>query len=508
MPVYLLPLSRRQFLAGSTGTIGLELSHVRANEVLRFRNAGPRETLEIGSERQLFLDDHIIERIAGLKRTMHQPAKRGAVIKPDQKWEISLQTRCAPTWNEKQKLFKLWLITSTNIPGLAGTSYVESKDGVNWTKPILRQTTVNGSLENNLLAVVPGDAWPNNGIENVVIDPDEPDPNRRYKGFYGVIGRRPMVSPDGIRWTLLKTAVLPSSDESNMSYDRENKTFIATLKRGGPFGRSQRIWTSRNFNEWTDTGVLFHADELDQQLAKKNIHTRLQNRKLQQPVRNEPTEYNADIYNLGIFRYEGLYIGMPAVYHATGKLKANTDGFQLIQLACSRDLRKWTRLGGRQSFIGPSPVGLDIFDRTQLLPPSAPVERGDELWFYYTGIKYRASPENADEKVGAVCLAVLRRDGFVSLDAGKSDGVLTTQPFVVRGEKIFVNVNVRNTGRLFLEALDKAGSVMATSHDIRGDHRRGEVSWAQGEIAALNGKQVKLRFTLREADLYSFWVGK
>ena len=90
MPVYLLPLSRRQFLAGSAGTIGLELSHVRANEVLCCRNAGPRETLEIGSQRQLFLDDHIIERIAGLKRTMHQPVKRGAVIKPDQEWEISL----------------------------------------------------------------------------------------------------------------------------------------------------------------------------------------------------------------------------------------------------------------------------------------------------------------------------------------------------------------------------------------------------------------------------------
>ena len=61
-----------------------------------------------------------------------------------------------------------------------------------------------------------------------------------------------MVSPDGIRWTLLETSVLPSSDESNMSYDRAHKTFIATLKRGGPFGRSHRIWTSRDFTEWID----------------------------------------------------------------------------------------------------------------------------------------------------------------------------------------------------------------------------------------------------------------
>ena len=33
------------------------------------------EPIQIGSHRQLFLDDHIVERIEGLKRTMHQPQK-------------------------------------------------------------------------------------------------------------------------------------------------------------------------------------------------------------------------------------------------------------------------------------------------------------------------------------------------------------------------------------------------------------------------------------------------
>ena len=149
------------------------------------------EPLDIGFGRQLFLDDFIVQRIDGLKRVMHQPVKRGAVIRPDQPWETSLQTRCSPAWDAERKRFKLWLITSTNIPGFAGTSYAESEDGVHWTKPSLRQTKINGSLENNGLAVVPGDTWPKNGIENVVIDPDDPDSNRRYKGFYGVIGRRP-----------------------------------------------------------------------------------------------------------------------------------------------------------------------------------------------------------------------------------------------------------------------------------------------------------------------------
>ncbi len=35
------------------------------------------EPIKIGSQRQLFLDDYILERTADLKRTLHQPEKRG-----------------------------------------------------------------------------------------------------------------------------------------------------------------------------------------------------------------------------------------------------------------------------------------------------------------------------------------------------------------------------------------------------------------------------------------------
>jgi hypothetical protein len=461
-------------------------------------------------QRQLFLDDVIVERSEGLKRTMHRPIKRGAVLEPDQPWETSLQTRCAPVWDEKQRLFKIWIITSTNIPGLAGTSYAESKDGLLWTKPALRLRELNGSLENNFISVVAGDEWPQNGIENVVIDRDDPDPQRRYKGFYGVSGRRPMVSPDGIHWKLLDTPVLPSSDESNLSYDREHKTFIATLKRSGPFGRAHAIWTSNDFTTWKDTGVVFHADEMDKNRARKNIAARLANPKLQQPVQNRPADYNADIYNFAIFRYESLYIGMPAVYHATGKLEANTDGFHLIQLACSRDLRTWTRLGDRQPFIGPSPASPEAWDRTQLLPPSAPVVRGEELWFYYTGIKYRARPESADEKAGAICLAVLRRDGFVSLVAGASGGQLTTKSLIAPGGRLSLNVAAHDGGQARVEVLDGdtqplPGLGLKDCVPVKGDAIDQDVRWKSGaDVSQLAGQVVRLRVELKNADLFSF----
>ena len=233
--------------------------------------AAAQETVPVSiGERQLFLDDHGIAKIDGLQRTMHQPKKRRAVIVPDRPWETALQTRCAPVWDEQAKRYKLWLITSTPAAGVAGTTYAESVDGVKWTKLILRQWKCQDSLENNFVAVEPDSVWPANAILNVVYDADDADPQRRFKCLVGAFGRQPIVSPYGIHWKKLDVPVLPSSGESNLSYDRQSRTFIATLKTGGPFGRSHRVWTSKDFQTWTNTGVLIHADEEDQRLGKAN----------------------------------------------------------------------------------------------------------------------------------------------------------------------------------------------------------------------------------------------
>ena len=84
-------------------------------------------------QRQLFLDDDAIAKIENLKRTLHQPEKRGAVIRsanPSQ----TIQTRTAPVWDPEAKHFKLWVM-STDEPLRIST------DGLHWTagpRPNLR----------------------------------------------------------------------------------------------------------------------------------------------------------------------------------------------------------------------------------------------------------------------------------------------------------------------------------------------------------------------------------
>jgi hypothetical protein len=468
-------------------------------------------------ERQLFLDDVGILKVDHLKRTLHQPAKKGAVIRPDLPWETTLQTRSAPVWDPSVKQFKLWMTASTNIPGVAGATYAQSRDGLHWTKPSLRQKEINGSLENNFVTVDPKREWPANAISNVVFDPDDPDPSRRFKGLLHCFVREPIVSPDGIHWKLLDVPEIPSQDESNMSYDRQTRMFIATVKHGGPYGRSVHLTTSKDFEHWTKPVLIFHADELDQELGREHIKARQADHKLQmqRPLwdirdtyKGRTAEPKVDVYNMGLFRYEGLYIGTPAMFHSNDN-RWNKDGFHLIQLVCSRDLKTFKRLGNRQTFIGPSPVGQGAYDLTQLIGPSAPVIREDELWFYYTGIKYRTPPKDAEHDAkddnGAICLAVLRRDGFISLDAGANNGMILTEPFTVAAGKLLVNVDAP-TGELSVEVLDARGKVVAQSEPLTGDLLREQVKWAKGDMADLEGQTASLRFTLRNGQFYSYWL--
>ena len=176
-------------------------------------------------------------------------------------------------------------------------------------------------------------------------------------------------------------------------------------------------------------------------------------------------------------------------------------------------------MGDRETFIGPSPLGAGAYDLTQIVPPSAPVLRGDELWFYYTGIKYRASwsyvgeyPNGEhvpfpglDPDTGAICLAVLRRDGFVSLDAGDVPGTLLTEPFSPAGGRLYLNADALN-GEILAEVLDPGGEVLDSSEPLKGDHLRAEMKWKSDALVGLDGKAIRLCFSLRNAHLYSYWL--
>ena len=447
-------------------------------------------------QRQLFLDDYGIAEVGALRRTMHTAVKKGAVIRPDPSQPTGgLQIRCAPLWIPQQKSYR-FLVADTAGP-TSLFRWFSSGDGLHW---------------------MPG-RQPDMGTYTLVYDEHDPDPQRRYKAALPPRGFA--VSADGNHWSMLPDVPgVPCGDEANFSYDSQSGRFLLTVKIGGPHGRSVGLATSEDFQNWTNHGRIFHADDEDQKVGRQAIAGRLADPSFLPPYNKpDPAVFNVDVYNMGIFRYEGLYIGMPSMYHAISPVPSysNTEGFHLVHLASSRDLKQWIRHGDRRPFIASSRIGSGAYDLTQILGPSDAERHGDELWFYYTGIKYRGGMVMQDGKrvpgpgftpdrdSGAICLAVLRRDGFISLDATDTPGFVRTQPFTVPGSQLMVNVDASQGGHLRAEILNAAGQVVARSERLTGDQLRGPVRWAEGDIADLKGQTVRLRFALRNAQFYSYW---
>ena len=75
-----------------------------------------------------------------------------------------------------------------------GSALAMSKDGLDWERPVLNQVEIGGSTINNRFFVTnPKLRWGQNKFMDVIHDPSDPEPKRRYKGLLGAMGREPVV---------------------------------------------------------------------------------------------------------------------------------------------------------------------------------------------------------------------------------------------------------------------------------------------------------------------------
>ena len=133
--------------------------------------------------------------------------------------------------------------------------YAVSTDGINWEKPELGLVDFNGSNKNNLVQF---DSKHNTKMGSILVlhEPDDPDPNRRFKLINEV---HPFLniaafSPDGLTWTesphnpvLKHNAIEPGG---LMKYN--NCYFLSG--QGGNVGTKRALVTyvSYDFDNWSD----------------------------------------------------------------------------------------------------------------------------------------------------------------------------------------------------------------------------------------------------------------
>jgi hypothetical protein len=104
----------------------------------------------------------------------------------------------------------------------------------------------------------------------------------------------------------------------------------------------------------------------------------------------------------------------------------------------------------------------------------------------------------------------LRIDGFVSLNAPLAGGELITKPLLFTGSRLSLNLSTSAAGNMHVEIQDGAGKPIPgfgldECWEIIGDSLDYTARWKGGvDVSGLSGTPVRLRFVLRDADLYSF----
>jgi hypothetical protein len=463
----------------------------------------PPAVIPIDLGRQLFVDDFLIQRTS-LTRTAHRPVMyaKNPVLSPggpDLKG-LAFPYSDGVWYDPGDHLFKMWYLGSYGNM----VSYAYSTDGKTWIKPSLPDAVVPGT---NTVLQIGG----SRDSAVVWMDLEDRNPARRFKAFallYPPI-MNVYFSPDGIHWSAPQRQTINSvSDRTTIFWNPFRKVWIESVRGSTSLPATStaasRFSRARYYSESSDLIGWNPADPLKAFWVG--------------PDQNDPPYSGLggalpELYNLDAVAYESVMVGLFSWFYPGPAYDSSYDlGPDLVELGVgfSRDGFDWvrpTRGGGANAFIPASNLA-DTWNayNTQSAGGGFLVV-GDELWFYFSG----RTLQKPATGVGSTGLAVLRRDGFYSMDAGATQALLTTRVVRFSGKYLFVNVNDLD-GQLLVEVTDSTGNVVspfssANCVPVSVNKTLQRVAWkGVADLSGVTGRPVKLNFYLTNGSLYSFWV--
>lgn len=466
----------------------------------------PPEVIPIDIGRQLFVDDFLIEETT-LLRKFHKARKieSNPVIQPETHLEMGSEGQPVASpkdggvwWDPKDNLFKMWY----EAGWLEAMAYAESKDGINWRRPIL-------DIETGTNQILP-DLRPDS--TTVFIDHDTNNREERFKMFLrgpNTQGKNGfcMTSSDGIHW-LNRRSTDGCGDRSTIFYNPFRKKWIYSLRNNGELGKSS-IGRSRFYHEHSD---FMKGGSWDKKAVFWTGADRLD---IPDPMIGDRPQ----LYNLSAVGYESLMLGMHQIHLGPDNRDCAITGIPKtteLMLSYSRDGFHWDR-PDREAFI-PAARKPGVWDRGYVQSVGGICNVvGDELRFYYIGFRGDPSKTSINEGEsgmyanGSTGVAVLRRDGFASLEADDISGSLTTKKVTFNGQYLFVNVDCPD-GELKVEVLDEhfhniEGYSLEDCKSVKADSTIQIIHWKRNkDLARWRGQKIRFRFVLENGKLYSFWV--
>ena len=478
------------------------------------------EPVDIGTRRELFVDGHMIGSLDGVERRLHHPVPRETVIVHDAPWEgagsgyhsvihdgdvYRMYHRGSALGVEKGKL-KL---------GRQVYCYAESRDGIRWTKPDLGLFEFNGSRKNNII-------WMGPGVHNFAPFADtRPDcpPESKFKALAGTAkegGLFAFHSPDGIHWSLMRKEPVVTQgafDSQNLAfwdaaagtYRAYFRTFtkgITTGKVWRPEGyRAIRTASSENFLDWNQEADLTYEDSPPEHLYTNQIapYFRAPHILIGFPTRYVERGWSASMRALPQLQHREQRSAAHLRYGTAlteGLLMASRNGVHF---------ERWN-----EAFLRPGPQRPETWNYGQNYIAWHAVETKSALPGAPPELSLYASEGAWTGDSNSMRRYTLRLDGFVSVHGSWKGGELVTRPLQFQGNRLQLNFATSAAGSLRVEIQDDAGRPVPGYRlddcpDVFGDDVARTVEWKAGtDVSDLAGRTVRLRFLLKDADLFSF----
>jgi hypothetical protein len=211
-----------------------------------------------------------------------------------------------------------------------------------------------------------------------------------------------------------------------------------------------------------------------------------------------PVEHLYTNGTLPYFRAPHIYLSLAKRFMP--QRKRGNDGVSDAVLMSSRDGVHFDRTF-REAWIRPGPIKDNWLARSNMPAWGILQTSPGELSVYYS--------QGYGTYTSQLRRGVLRLDGFASVSASYDGGELVTKPIRFRGTKLVLNYATSAAGSVKVEIQDTNGRPipgwsLSDATGLYGDTTAEAYAWKKGkDVSPLAGKTVRLRFVLKDADIYS-----
>jgi hypothetical protein len=469
---------------------------------------------DIQDRRELFADHMLIEQTQNVSLKLHEPITTGVAIRLDKSWEGPANSGTV-VFQYNDQYFMYYRAMPLNKDNPSGVlCLATSEDGIHWTKPNLGLVKHAEITETNIVADESGNPFmaipwldtrpgtpENERIKTLASESITGEAHTAYADPKGPKRLVFLASGDGA--TFHKLAPHPelishlknAFDGGNTMFWSEVEQQYVLYYRAWDEGRSVARTTSKDLMQWTEHVPMTYSNTPREQFYTNNT--------------------------MPYFRAPHIYIAPAARFMQDRSAVTQAQG-ETIHLHsaqghhyhndCSDGVLLTTRSGTTnydrtfmEAFIRPG-LGLGNWVSRTNYPVTGILPSGPNEMALFVSRQYMQDAWHVER-------LTLRLDGFTSVTAPWAGGELLTKPLTFAGKQLEINYRTSAPGALQVEIQDETNTPIPSftlddCPEIIGDEITRVVTWKHGtDLSPLAGQIVRLRFKMKDADLFSFKFG-